>query len=105
MDGEAKPAQLADIDAPTPHRAWIMVFVLSCLYAFSLIDRQIITFMVEPMRRDLHLTDTQIGVLIGPAFAFFFVLFGLPMGYLADRISRKHLIAIGVGAWSLMTAG
>lgn len=86
-------------------RAWFAVGVLSALYACSFIDRQILALMVEPIRRDLNLTDTQMSILIGPAFAFFFAVLGLPMGALADRFSRKTLIAVGVAAWSCFTAG
>lgn len=96
------------IDATPPiseKHGWFAVVVLSLLYACSFIDRQIIALMVVPIQRDLHLTDTQMSLLLGPAFAFFFAIMGLPMGSLADRISRKGLIATGVAAWSLFTAG
>lgn len=86
-------------------RAWFAVGVLSALYACSFIDRQILALMVEPIQRDLNLTDTQMSILIGPAFAFFFAVLGLPMGAIADRYSRKRLIALGVAAWSCFTAG
>lgn len=85
-------------------RAWFAVGVLSALYACSFIDRQILALMVEPIKRDLQLSDTQMSILIGPAFAFFFAILGLPMGAIADRFSRKALISIGVAAWSLFTA-
>jgi len=86
-------------------RAWFAVGMLSALYACSFIDRQILALMVEPIKRDLRLTDTQMSILIGPAFAFFFAVLALPMGVIADRFSRKTLIAIGVAAWSCFTAG
>lgn len=90
---------------PSARQGWAAVSVLSALYACSFIDRQIIALMVIPIQRDLQLTDTQISILLGPAFALFFAAMGLPMGSLADRISRKRLIAAGVAAWSLFTAG
>lgn len=86
-------------------RGWFVVVLLSILYACSFIDRQVITLMVTPIQRDLGLTDTQISILLGPAFALFFAVLGLPMGVLVDRVSRKILIAAGVTIWSLFTVG
>lgn len=85
-------------------RGWFAVGVLTALYACSFIDRQILAFMVEMVKHDLGLTDTQMSILIGPTFAFFLAVLGLPMGAIADRHSRKRLIIAGVTAWSLFTA-
>ena len=60
--------------------------------------------MVEPIKHDLGLTDTQMSLLMGLAFGIFYTLMGVPLGRLADRISRRALIATGVGVWCLMTA-
>ncbi|MBY8825401.1 MFS transporter [Sphingomonas colocasiae] len=90
---------------PRASQGWFAVGVLSALYACSFIDRQIIALMVVPIQRDLALSDTQMSLLLGPAFAIFFALMGLPMGALVDRVSRKGVIATGVAAWSLFTAG
>lgn len=94
------------MDAPYPNRGrgWFTVGVLASLYTCSFIDRQIMALMVDPIKQDLHLSDTEVGILIGPAFAFFFVVMGLPMGALADRFSRKALITAGAAAWSAFTA-
>ena len=83
-------------------QGWYLVFVLLLFYIFSFIDRQIISLMVEPIKRDLQVTDTQIGWLQGLAFAIFYTLFGVPIGWLADRYNRKKIIAVGVVIWSLM---
>ncbi|HKR34949.1 MAG TPA: MFS transporter [Steroidobacteraceae bacterium] len=83
-------------------QGWYLVFVLLLFYIFSFIDRQIISLMVEPIKRDLQVTDTQIGWLQGLAFAIFYTLFGVPIGWLADRFNRKKIIAVGVVIWSLM---
>lgn len=85
-------------------RGWFAVGVLSALYACSFIDRQILAFMVELVKHDLGLTDTQMSILIGPTFALFLSVLGLPMGAVADKHSRKRLIIAGVTAWSLFTA-
>jgi MFS family permease len=83
-------------------RAWYLVFTLLIFYIFSFIDRQIISLMVEPIKRDMHVTDVQIGWLQGLAFAIFYTLFGVPIGWLADRFNRKGIIAAGVLVWSIM---
>jgi MFS family permease len=83
--------------------AWGVVAVFLLLYIFSYIDRQIITMMVKPLERDLGLSDTQLSMLMGPAFALFYVICGLPMGWLVDRFSRRWITAIGVFVWGIAT--
>jgi MFS family permease len=68
------------------------------------IDRLILVLLVGPMQRDLGLSDTKIGLLIGLPFAVFYSLLGLPIARLADRSSRRNIIAAGIAAWSVMTA-
>lgn len=89
---------------PSTGRAWYAVGVLMVLYIFSYIDRTILTLLVEPIRRDLAISDTQISLLHGLAFALFYTLLGLPLGRLADSRHRIGLISIGVFVWSVMTA-
>jgi MFS family permease len=82
-----------------------VVSVLMVVYVFSFIDRQILSLLVGPIRRDLAISDTQMSLLMGFSFALFYTFFGLPLGRLADSRSRRGLIAIGLFTWSLMTAG
>lgn len=84
--------------------AWYVVIVLMVCYTLSFIDRQILSLLVGPIKQDLGISDTRIGLLQGMAFAIFYTLLGLPMGWLADRRSRRNIIALGVFFWSLMTA-
>ena len=84
--------------------AWYVVFVLMLCYALSLIDRQILSLLVAPMKRDLHINDTRIGLLQGLSFALFYTLAGLPLGRLADSRPRRKIITLGVVAWSILTA-
>lgn len=84
--------------------AWYVVGVLMLAYIFSFIDRQILTLMVEPLKNDLGISDTQISLLHGFAFAIFYTLVGLPIGRLVDSVNRKYIITAGVTLWSLMTA-
>ena len=78
--------------------------VLVIVYVFNFIDRQIITILAEEIKADLGISDAQIGFLYGTAFAVFYAIFGIPLGKLADTWTRKNLISIGLGFWSLMTA-
>ena len=92
------------IPFPTSGQAWYLVFVLLIFYIFSFIDRQILSLLVGPMKRDLEITDEQMGLLGGFAFALFYTVLGIPIGRLADRMSRKSIIAVGVVVWSLMAS-
>lgn len=87
----------------SPARAWAMVALLLFAYMLSFIDRQIIALLVDPIRRDMHITDLQFSLLHGVAFSIFFAVMGLPIAELADRYTRKWIIAAGVLLWSLMT--
>ena len=84
--------------------AWYVVVVLMFTYTVAFIDRQILSLLVQPIRRDLDLSDTQISLLAGFAFAVFYSVLGVPIARLADRVNRRYLIAAGVALWSLMTA-
>src|SRR3546814_11986267 len=90
------------IDTPRPG-AWAMLAVLIGLLMLSFIDRQIISLMVDPIRADLGVDDFQISLLQGAAFGIFYVLCGLPIGWLVDRFSRRWVIWAGVTIWSLST--
>ena len=90
--------------SPGQGMAWYTVGVLTLAYLFSYIDRQILSLMVGPIKRDLMLTDTQFSLLHGLAFAIFYTLLGIPIARLADNHNRRKLIAIGVALWSLATA-
>jgi MFS family permease len=87
----------------SPRYAWYVVVVLMLGYAVSLVDRQILSLMVAPIRHDLGLTDTQLSLLHGLAFAIFYTGFGIPLGWLADHWSRRNLIIGGIACWALAT--
>ena len=87
---------------PSSFAAWYSVAVLMLMYIFSFIDRTTISLLVEPMKRDLHISDTQIGMLQGLAFALLYTFLGLPIARLSDRHSRRAIIAAGVFIWSIM---
>lgn len=85
--------------------AWWVVVVLAVGLTISLADRVIMVLMTGPLKHDLHLSDTEIGLLQGLAFTIFYVLAGLPLGRMADTTNRRTLAATCVVAWSLATAG
>ena len=87
---------------PSSLAAWYSVAVLMLMYIFSFIDRTTISLLVEPMKRDLQISDTQIGMLQGLAFALLYTFLGLPIARLSDRHSRRAIIAGGVFIWSIM---
>lgn len=89
---------------PPPTYAWYVVVVLTIAYVVSFLDRQILALLVEPIRSDLGLSDTQMGLVMGAAFALFYTVLGIPIGRLADRYSRRGIIAVGITIWCVMTA-
>jgi len=93
-----------EADYPSSRYAWYVVSILTLTYTISFIDRQIMALMIEPIRHDLNITDTQVSLLIGLAFAVFYTLLGVPIGRLADRHSRRGIIALGIVIWCFMTA-
>lgn len=89
---------------PSPIVAWAIVAALFAAYILSFIDRMIIGLLVEPMKADLGVSDTQISLLQGMAFALFYTFAGLPLGRLIDSAPRMKIVAIGVAVWSVTTA-
>src|SRR5437764_919031 len=89
--GEApRPSGAADAGAWTPARlAWYGVVVLTLAQVVSYIDRFLPSLLVGPLKSDLRLSDLQVGLLLGPAFGVLYVLMGLPIGWLADRVNRS----------------
>ncbi len=92
-----------DASYPRRERALFMLGTLVLAYIISFIDRQILALLVAPIKADLGISDFEISLLQGLAFAVFFCLLGIPFGRMADRYSRKHIIAGGIFLWSLMT--
>ncbi|HYI06278.1 MAG TPA: MFS transporter, partial [Reyranella sp.] len=104
----ATPNPSATSHTPPPYPsnfyAWYCVFVLLGIYLNSFLDRQLVALVVGPIKSSMQLSDSQVGFLMGPAFAIFYTLAGLPLGYAADRFSRRWLIGIGQIFWSIASA-
>ena len=88
---------------PSLRYAWYVVCLLTLANISSFIDRQILSLLVKPIKHDLHLSDTQMSLLMGLSFAIFYTIFGMLIGRLADRYSRRNIIIGGITIWSLMT--
>ncbi|VVM68320.1 sugar efflux transporter [Pseudomonas fluorescens] len=88
---------------PVTWRTHYALFMLATIYVFNYIDRQLMAILIEPVKLEFGISDTQIGLLSGVTFAVFYTVFGFPLGRLSDRIGRKPVIAFSCIAWSLMT--
>ena len=89
--------------APLAYRSYVLI-VLVLVYTFNFIDRQIVGILAVPIKSELHLSDSQLGVMGGLAFALFYTLLGIPIARLADRVSRTGIMTAALALWSLMTA-
>lgn len=105
MTGPETPLDLPPPAAPYPRPAysWYVVAVLALAFVSSFVDRQILGLLVAPIRRDLGISDTGMSLLMGLSFALFYTILGFPIGWLADRVSRRGIIGIAIAVWSLMT--
>ncbi|MEZ5922396.1 MAG: MFS transporter, partial [Parvularculaceae bacterium] len=86
--------------------AWraFALFILVVVYAFNFIDRQIVGILAVPIKAELGLSDTQLSLMGGLAFALFYTFLGIPIALLADRVSRVWIMTAALAAWSAMTA-
>jgi MFS family permease len=106
--GSAPALDLSDTDAYKnqvgSRYSWYVLAIMVVVYFVNFVDRQIISILAEDIKRDLGVSDSQIGFLYGTAFAIFYSLFGIPLGRLADMWMRTRLMAIGLAVWSGLTA-
>lgn len=96
--GESPPAW------PSSARSWGLVTILVIAYVCAFADRQILALLVDPIKQDLGISDTQFSLLNGLAFSIFYTIMGLPLAWLADRGSRRILVVVCINVWSVMTA-
>lgn len=98
-----KRANITDFPRMQIGGRYYVVALLALVNTFNMIDRQILSILLEPIKRDLHVSDTQMGLLTGFAFAVFYVLMGLPIARWSDVGVRRSIIAMAIGVWSFMT--
>jgi MFS family permease len=102
----AQKASAEEASSPDVSQAYAY-YVLGVLFVvtiFNYVDRQILSILLQPIKDDLKISDTALGFLTGFAFAVFYTVAGIPLARIADRWSRRSLIAISLATWSLMTA-
>ncbi|HTX24619.1 MAG TPA: MFS transporter [Steroidobacteraceae bacterium] len=99
-----EPGARASAPWPTSATAWYTVLVLALSAMFANLDQSIVSLLVEPIKRDLHLSDTRMAILLGPAFALFFALIAIPVARFIDRHGRTSILALGLATWSVATA-
>lgn len=102
---QADAAEQQDPGAwPAARYAWYVVVTLIAAYTLSHVDRHILNLVIEPIRGEFGISDTKVSLLSGTAFAVFYVVMGIPFGWLADHTHRLRLICFGLVGWSVTTA-
>ncbi|WP_084421463.1 spinster family MFS transporter [Henriciella litoralis] len=107
--GASEASTKAEAEAPrTPYSRplyrYYVLAVLTVVYIFNFVDRQLLVILQEPIKAELNLSDTQLGLLTGFAFALFYVICGIPIARWADKGNRRTIIALALTIWSAMTA-
>ncbi|MGZ3750605.1 MAG: spinster family MFS transporter [Mucilaginibacter sp.] len=90
-------------EASNLYRSYVLA-MLTLVYVFNFVDRQVLLILQESIKKELKLSDTQLGLLSGFTFAVFYVTLGIPIARLADRTNRRNTVAISLSLWSIMTA-
>ncbi len=88
---------------PVTAYSYVVAGVLAVVYTFNFLDRQFLSVLQEQVKADLHLSDTQLGLLTGLAFALFYTVCGVPIAALADRSNRVRVVSVAAATWSLFT--
>ena len=107
MDGmqNSQPAQAGGEQPwPPPRQAWYAVGVMTVALMFNFLDRGVLTLLIEPIKRDMQLSDTQVSIVVGFAFVAFYAIVGFPIARLVDSRSRRAILGFGIAMWSGMTA-
>lgn len=97
------PVPAPAVTPAVPLSSWGWVLVLCLAQIVSTMDRGMLALVIDPVRADLGITELQVALLLGFAFALFYVSVGLPMGLLADRVNRRRLLIAGILVWSIAT--
>jgi MFS family permease len=91
------------VPAAAQRSGWYVVALCTLAFVLSYADRQVLALLVQPIERDLGLSDTQFGLLQGLAFTLFYAVAGIPIASAADRVSRPAIVAAGIAVWSAAT--
>ena len=101
---ENQPSVPQEINVSPTSYKWYVLFLLTVVTTFAHLDKNLIIILQESIKTDLALSDTQLGLLSGLAFALAYTVFGIPVAQLADRFNRKNIISFSLAAWSAITA-
>ncbi len=85
-------------------RRWYVLIVMCVVYAISIADRYVVSTVLDPIRHEFQLSDSQIALLTGAPLALFYVTFGIPLSWLADRSNRRNILSASLVVWSAMSA-
>jgi len=101
---ESSTLGLAPLQSASLAERWYVLVMMCIVYTLSIADRYVVSTVLEPIRIELHLTDSGVAWLTGAAFGIFYVLLGFPLSWLIDRGNRRNIVAVCLMLWSLMTA-
>jgi predicted MFS family arabinose efflux permease len=100
----AEPSVVPPGTQKTSPYAWVVLSILCFIYIFNFLDRQLMSILIEPIKEEMGFTDSQMGMMTGFYFALFYTVFGVVVGFMADRTSRRNVLFAGAFLWSLFTA-
>jgi len=103
VGSEASALTLERTESPSFLERWYVLIMMCLVYTLSIADRYVVSTVLDPIRRELQLTDAGVAWLTGVALAFFYVILGFPLSWLIDRKSRRNIIAVCLIIWSMMT--
>lgn len=102
QNGAAVPGAEARAGFSTAYRHYILA-ILTLMYVINYLDRQVLAILLQPIKAEFGVSDALLGLLVGPTFALFYATLGIPIARLADRFSRRNIIAVSMGLFSAMT--
>ncbi|HEU4959359.1 MAG TPA: MFS transporter [Sphingomonas sp.] len=97
------PARASAIAIGRPQSRGYILALLTLVYTVNFVDRQVLPILLPAIKAEFHVSDTALGLLVGPTFAFFYAILGVPLAMLADRVSRRRLIGISLFLFSIVT--
>jgi predicted MFS family arabinose efflux permease len=100
----ASNATISADDVSTLGQRWYVLIIMMLAYTINIADRYVMSTVLEPIRLELQLTDAGVAFLTGVSLAFFYVIMGIPLSWIADRYNRRNLLAASITIWSAMTA-
>ncbi len=96
-------ADVTRVNTPSYAERWYVLIVMCLIYTINIADRYVMSTILEPIRLELHLSDSGVAFLTGVSLALFYVTFGIPISWLADRSNRRNILAVSLVLWSIMT--